>query len=368
MNRRLVAVLAGVLALAGALLLAANTLLPVRSTQTGVPTRAAVTPTASEAESRDRLPAAPAQGGDSPPLRAPDPATKRALPRDTWTGVERIVAVGDVHGDYEQFFRVLRAAEVVDERGNWVAGKTHLVQTGDVLDRGPDSRKVMDLLMKLERQAEKAGGAVHALIGNHEAMVLLGQWWYVSAGELAAFGGEEAYRRAMSRDGPYGRWIRGHNAVVKINDTLFVHAGITPALAGMSLAEINRAVREQLAEDDEEGLASSGSGPLWDRSLALGQAPRVTEMLDQVLPRYGARRMVIGHTVSREGVVTAADGRLIRIDVGMSAAYGGPAACLVIEKGVPYEVRHPKGKRRLENPATRPAAAAHPSTPFRYAA
>ena len=83
------------------------------------------------------------------------------------------------------------------EKLNWAAGKTHLVQIGDVLDRGPDSRKAMDLLMKLEGQAADAGGAVHPLIGNHEAMVLLNDWRYVHPAEELAFGGAEAYRKHL---------------------------------------------------------------------------------------------------------------------------------------------------------------------------
>ena len=150
--------------------------------------------------------------------------------QDTWTGVERIVAVGDVHGDFDQFVKVLRAAGVVDEKNNWKAGKTHLVQTGDVLDRGGNSRKAMDLLMKLETQAAKAGGAVHALIGNHEAMVLLGDWRYVHRGEVESFGSAAAFREAMGPKGRYGRWIRSHNTIIRINDTVFVHAGISRVL------------------------------------------------------------------------------------------------------------------------------------------
>ena len=175
--------------------------------------------------------------------------------QDTWTGVERIVAVGDVHGDHDQFVKALRAAGVIDGKGDWIAGKAHLVQTGDVLDRAPDSRKAMDLLMKLEKQAAKAGGAVHALIGNHEAMVLLDDWRYLHPGEIEAFGGRKAFRKAMSAQGKYGKWIRGHNAAVKINDVLFVHAGITPACARMSLGRLNQAVRAELAKGDREGMA-----------------------------------------------------------------------------------------------------------------
>jgi hypothetical protein len=277
--------------------------------------------------------------------------------QDTWSGVERIVAVGDVHGDFTQFVKVLRAAGVIDANDNWIAGKTHLVQIGDVLDRGPDSRKAMDLLMKLEAQAAEANGAVHALIGNHEAMVLVDDWRYVHEDEIKAFGGEEEYRKAMSAKGKYGRWIRGHNAVIKINDVLFCHAGITPPYAKMTLAEINQAVREALEKGDANGVLMDSAGPLWDRTLALDEEALVIKDLDVVFKALGARRMVIGHTVSIEGVMTRADGRLIRIDVGLSGLYGGPAACLVVEKDRFYEVQDGRKKPRLllEDSATRPA-------------
>ncbi len=71
--------------------------------------------------------------------------------------MERVIAIGDVHGDYESFAAVLRSAALIDKEGNWTGGKTHLVQTGDIVDRGPDSRAVMDLLMRLQKQAAAAG-------------------------------------------------------------------------------------------------------------------------------------------------------------------------------------------------------------------
>ena len=63
-----------------------------------------------------------------------------ASAEDTWKGVDRIVAVGDVHGDVPALTGVLRAAGVMDRDNNWSGGKTHLVQNGDLLDRGPESR------------------------------------------------------------------------------------------------------------------------------------------------------------------------------------------------------------------------------------
>ncbi len=74
-----------------------------------------------------------------------------------WSNVPRVVAIGDIHGAYDNFVAVLKSAELVDAELRWTGGKTHLVQTGDVLDRGPDSRKSMDLLMDLEKQAKRAG-------------------------------------------------------------------------------------------------------------------------------------------------------------------------------------------------------------------
>jgi len=87
-----------------------------------------------------------------------------------WTGVEKIVAVGDLHGDYENFITILRGTKLIDYNNHWIGGKTHLVQIGDVMDRGDYAKKIFDLLMRLEKEAEEAGGKVHALIGNHEEM------------------------------------------------------------------------------------------------------------------------------------------------------------------------------------------------------
>ena len=114
-------------------------------------------------------------------------APRAAIQPDTFSGVDRVVAVGDVHGGYDEFVGILRAAGVIDARHRWSGGKTHLVQTGDLIDRGPDSRKANDLVMRLEAEARKAGGRVHALLGNHEVMNLTGDLRYTSPAEFGAF-------------------------------------------------------------------------------------------------------------------------------------------------------------------------------------
>jgi len=176
-----------------------------------------------------------------------------------WKDVERIVAVGDIHGDYEQLARCLRDAQIVDERNQWIGGKTHLVQTGDIFGRGTESRKALDLLMALEPQAEKAGGRVHVLLGNHEAMVLAGYYGYLRPEDIEGFGGGKELQAAMKPDGVYGRWLRGRNAVIQINDILFVHGGLSPDYAGLPLKEINERVVRALGGGGGRGGRSVGS-------------------------------------------------------------------------------------------------------------
>jgi Icc-related predicted phosphoesterase len=252
-----------------------------------------------------------------------------------WTGVNRIVAVGDVHGDYDQFVAVLKAAGMIDEHLKWMGGTAHLVQLGDVPDRGPDSKKAMDLLKTLENEAPKSGGRVHALIGNHEAMVMMNDLRYVHPGEYASHGGEEKFKQAMNPSGEYGKWIAGHNAVIKINDILFVHGGISPVYAKESLNQINNAIRSELCGKDTspKGIVTDSDGPLWYRGLAKAPEEELQQHLMTVLNHFEVSKIVVGHTVAPKGIRHRFAGRVVMIDVGMSRAYGGPAEGLSIEKG-----------------------------------
>ena len=282
---------------------------------------------------------------------------------------ERVVAIGDVHGAYDNFVAILRAAGLTDERGRWRGGRSILVQTGDVLDRGADSRKALDLLRRLERDAQRAGGAVHALLGNHELMRMIGDWRYVSAGELAAFRtgdsadvrdrvyaaveknvaaqaaaekrphDEPAFRERFMKEvplgllemqnafgpmGDYGKWLRERPAAVKINDVLYLHGGISPQTAPLGCTGVNTAVRGDVAvaypkpEQITAMLASSETGPLWYRGLADEPEETFAPTLTSILEQVGARRIVVGHTVANTFRIRPRfDGRVIQIDTGM---------------------------------------------------
>jgi hypothetical protein len=298
--------------------------------------------------------------------------------QDTWTGVSRVVAVGDIHGDFTAFTEILRSAGIIDGKGRWTAGTTHLVQDGDILDRGSESRKVMDLLMALEKDAAKAGGAVHALIGNHEAMNIYGDLRYVSAGEYNAFRtadsadlrdqawkqyvadlgsdpGPEAkkklfeehplgwveHRVAFGPDGVYGKWLRSHNAIIKINDTLFVHGGISPRMLTMTLPEMNEEIAEELKDFKKltpESLVMADDGPLWYRALAQGSEASLTDHVHKLLQTYSAKRIVIAHTPTPGAVLTRFGGKVVMIDVGLSDYYGARRACLVLEDDKLYAI------------------------------
>ena len=207
---------------------------------------------------------------------------------DEWhfSGVDRIVAISDIHGAYGAMVETLQAADVIDDELAWVGGKTHLVITGDLLDRGADSRRVMDLVIRLEHESRRSGGRVHQLLGNHEVMNLIGDLRYVADEEYAAFldieSAEErefwyqrfrstrpadidesrlrtefdakappgyfGHRRAFRKDGVYGKWLLKKPIMVVINDTAFVHGGIPPFVVDHGLAGVNDDLKKDLID------------------------------------------------------------------------------------------------------------------------
>ncbi|MFX3658056.1 MAG: metallophosphoesterase [bacterium] len=232
---------------------------------------------------------------------APRSATGEATA--TWTDVARVIAVGDVHGAYAPLVELLRETNLIDADMAWSGADAHLVSVGDLVDRGADGRRVLDLLMRLQREAEAAGGRVHVLMGNHELMNLIGDLRYVSVDDYAAFrdlepaaaraaawaahadaapdADPEALRAdfdaayppgyfgrlaAFSAGGLYGDWLLDLPAVLVINDTAFVHGGLPPLIAEGGLG-VNRRLRATLARylALRGELSAQGLLPAFDR-------------------------------------------------------------------------------------------------------
>ena len=143
------------------------------------------------------------------------------------------------------------------------------------------------------------------------------------------------HRAAWSPDGEIGKWVRQHNAVIKINRTLFLHGGISPEVLDMSITEINEQIRHVLNRGlgQEPGLSEKETGPLWYRGLAATNEEIERPHLELVLEAYDVDRVVIGHTPGLGTIVPRFEGRVLVIDTGLSSYYGGFLASLLIENG-----------------------------------
>ncbi|RUS27897.1 Metallo-dependent phosphatase-like protein [Jimgerdemannia flammicorona] len=251
----------------------------------------------------------------------------------------RIVAVADLHGDYENTMNVFKMAGLVDENEKWAGGDyTTFVQTGDVVDRGDDTIKLYAMLERLIGEAEEAGGKMIVLLGNHELMNLSGDWRFVFPSELATFGSLEDRVNAFKPTGFIGRFLFGLDLVAVVNTTVFCHGGVHPLFAAKGIDWINEMTYAELPEyhsshgtrGDPLGLFG-GNGPTWYRGYALSPEQDVCPLLMEALKSMNATRMVVGHTVQESGrILSRCDGRLIVIDVGITAYYGGHRAALEI--------------------------------------
>lgn len=236
----------------------------------------------------------------------------------------RIVVIGDVHGAYDAMVGILETTGIVDADGNWTGGDARLVSLGDLLDRGADSRAVLDLLMQLQQSAPAAGGRVHVVLGNHEHMNMIGDLRYVSPGEYAAFAPDEtaamrdeafaewlteqqssagqqvpagqpdpaaatreqfdlryppgyfAHRAAFAPDGQYGAWLIDLPAIIVIGDTAFLHGGLSSLVADLGLDSTNERVHDELVEylSLRDMLAAAGALPAFDMQDDLSIAQR----------------------------------------------------------------------------------------------
>jgi hypothetical protein len=338
----------------------------------------------------------------------------------------RVIAFADVHGAYDELIELLQAAGIVDSALAWSAGSAHVVSLGDLLDRGVDTRAVLDLVMRLQREASAAGGRLHVVLGNHELMTLLGDWRYVAPGDYESFAAEEsqetrdaayaqfsagaggdsaatlaqftdrfprgffARQAAFAADGRYGAWLRSLPAVVVVNDTAYVHGGLSPVVAEHGIA-INQRVRSALdryfplrdrlvergalppfdrqrdgvrppgaqADAERDELAELAAapelgpdGPLWYRGSVYCKPMLEEPTLDAALARLEAARAVVGHTPTADGRPHALyDGKLVMLDTGMNADYyrGRPSALVAENGALTVQYAAPSATAALDN-------------------
>lgn len=293
-----------------------------------------------------------AQPKAEPEASSPPPAAVEAkssgAENSTFTSKGRVVAIGDVHGDFAALQASLSLAGIVDAEGHWSGGDATLVQAGDLLDRGDDERKIMEFFEQLTTEAHAAGGEVVSLNGNHEVMNVAGDMRYVTPGGFAEFAdvkgldlGAPALQKvpemararvaAFMPGGPYATVLAAKRVIAIVDDSVFVHGGVLEHHVGYGIDAINAQTAEWMRGERDAPLIMSGDdAPIWTR--AFSQATTDCALLQKSLDLLRVKRMVVGHTPQLNGITSDCDGKIWRIDVGMAAHYGGKPAALEITK------------------------------------
>ncbi len=268
-----------------------------------------------------------------------------------YPAAERIVAIGDLHGDLQATRAALSLAGALSADGRWAGGKLVVVQTGDQLDRGDDEPDILDLLDRLSTEAAAAGGALHVLNGNHEVMNVQGDFRYVtedgfhdyrdaSADDAHLHTIEKLPSQARGRasaflpGAPVAKRLAKRQSIIQVGDSVFVHGGLHERHVRRGIAKINRSIQEWMSTGSSKpppGVATEQQGPFWSRAYSDGvPSPGACKELATVLDWLSAKRLVVGHTVQKQGVNSACDAKVWRIDVGLSRHYGNTPSVLEI--------------------------------------
>jgi hypothetical protein len=258
--------------------------------------------------------------------------------------VEKLYAIGDIHGDLNAFIIALKKAKLIDNNLHWCGGTSHVVQVGDILDRkirdveysDEDSELIIvSLICKLQLEAYVAGGGFHPIIGNHEIMNIMGIFDYVSNMGMKHFKNIEGRREYFKIGNIFCRYLAcGWNPIVKIGDFIFCHGGININIAKKyNIEYINFIMRDTLFGNTYHlnksyfnELFLNDDSILWNRTystdLPYNKINYHNINLNKILEIYNAKYIVVGHTPNVGGIKSRFNGRILCIDTAMSEAFG----------------------------------------------
>ncbi len=274
-------------------------------------------------------------------------------PKTAYKQPEKLLAIADIEGNFNAFYSLLVANGVMDEAYNWTYGEGHLVLVGDFVDRGTNVTQCLWLIYRLEQEAEKHGGMVHFILGNHEVLNIKGMPNYADEKYLVLahrLSGQEdqskAYKYLMSDQRELVKWMKSKNVIERIGNIIFVHGGLSSSLkqSQLSIKEINEFLRNRKSStfytnDNDENLTKfllGPLGPLWYRGYVGRFKKYYTKAslkeVKNILKFYQADQIVIGHTVVKE-ISSDYEGMVYRIDIGFPPTkFSGHAEALLIEK------------------------------------
>lgn len=241
----------------------------------------------------------------------------------TYSDHNKILAISDIESGFRTFRDFLIANKVIDNRLNWTFGAGHLVLVGDFVDRDFSTTQVLWFIYKLEQDAEKQGGFVHFILGNHELKNMQGNYEssspkYVHVAAILNKKQNELYAPTSF----IGKWMASKNAIELINGTLFTHGGLHPNLANFNLAldDINTIVRRNYykpyyptsQKNIEQLLTSTQTGICWYRGYFKDRLSQ--EDIERGLNKFNAKSIIVGHTLQYK-VKRLFNGKVIAIDV-----------------------------------------------------
>ncbi len=260
--------------------------------------------------------------------------------------------LSDIEGNFGAFRKLLQAGGVIDSQYNWIFGDGHLVLIGDFVDRGEQVTEVLWLIYSLEEKAKAAGGYVHYVLGNHEIMIMSGDFRYVNKKYFdVATQLSKNYINLFSENTELGRWLRSKNIMEKIGDMLYMHGGISADINRMdvSVESINELAQPFYPDstyqfpDRKLDTIFSDNGPFWYRGYYGGKPKASPAQIDSTLDKFGVRHVATGHTVVGDTISTWFDGKVINTDLHHA---GGKSEALFIEDGAYYRVK-PSGEKIL---------------------
>jgi len=264
--------------------------------------------------------------------------------RQYYNKVDSIAVISDIHGEYNSYINLLKVNGIIRDDLSWNFGKGHLVILGDVFDRGDKVTELLWHIFCLEKQAEKAGGMVHMLLGNHELMVLGRDMGYINDKYEKVQNISQTYYFDLYSDSTIlGKWLRSKPVMMTINDIIFIHAGISMDMMNKKLdvSEVNRKFSKTLFgrdfgiafNDDLLNFLNDSDGPIWYRGYFTDPAFCETK-IDSILNFYGKKHIIVGHT-PHEGVVSLYNTKILGSDSGIGNKR--PGEIIIIKNGVIYK-------------------------------
>lgn len=272
--------------------------------------------------------------------------------RQSYKGADSICAISDIHGMYMSFSALLRSQGVLDSSNNWNFGKGHLVILGDLMDRGENVTELLWHLYGLERQAQKAGGQVHILIGNHEIMNFTDDYRYMNPkyNKVEEITGMK-YAELYSVSTVLGRWLRSLPVMISINNIIFVHGGISGDMVRkkMKIESINRLFSKMMlsgevdTQDELNDLIflNEEKGPLWYRGYFNDSTYCETDA-DSALAFYEKQHIVVGHT-TETNIKSLFNNKIFGVDAGLGNEQTGAVLFIVNDK---FYIGSADGKRK----------------------